>query len=146
VSEVPRATDPDDGAGDGPESHDAAEWTAGGGWWVPELDELYDAETLGAIESWARGRVSGQPSVPGDAPTDVAVEPAGRRDVRSMGTGAAMLAAGLFGLADALEPEKVRPATIEHVPDVAADDQAVTYLHVPGDPRASQIILRPWLL
>lgn len=146
MSEVPRAAEPDDGADDRAEDERALDWDGVGGWWVPELEELYDADTLGAIESWARGRVSGQPSVPGSAPTDVTIEPAGRRDVRSLGAGAAMLAAGMFGLADALEPEKVRPATVEYVPDEAHDDQAVTYLHVPGDPRASQIIVRPWLL
>ena len=128
------------------EEERSPEWVDGERWWFPELDELYDAETLGAIESWARGRVAGQPAGPRAAPTDEPLEPAGRRDLRSFGTGAAMLAAGMFGLADALQPEKTRPTTVEYAPDPSGDDQPVTFLFVPGDPRASQIIVRPWLL
>ena len=57
-----------------------------------------------------------------------------------------MLAAAMFGLADALEPERVRPQVAEEAPEGHADDEPVTFLYVPGDPDASRIIVRPWLL
>lgn len=125
----------------------ALEWTGDGGWWAPELDELYDAATLEAIESWARTRVAVEARrVPGDGPTSVPLPPAGRRDLRSMGAGGAMLAAAMLGLADVLEPDKLEPHVAEEAPDPSGDDEPVTFLFVPGDPDASRIIVRPWLL
>jgi hypothetical protein len=112
-------------------------------WDAPALEELYDPDVLARIEGVpAPGPAGGQ---------DEAVEEAGPSVGGSLprrwGTGGAMLAAAMFGLGDVLEPDKARQHVIEFVPDaLPADDQPVTYLHVPGAPRASRIVVRPWLL
>jgi hypothetical protein len=115
---------------------------------VPPLEELYEHEELEAIEAWARRRVQDPDrAVPGDTPTAEVIDPAGRRDPRSLGTGGAILAAALFGVADALEPDKVREEIVEERPEAAGGpEQAVTFLYVPGDPQASRLVIRPWLL
>lgn len=112
---------------------------------MPPFDELYDPETLEVIEAWARRRVSSPAcAVPGDAPTAEAVEPAGRRDPRSMGLGGGMLAAALFGLADAIDPRQEREEVVEEVPGrTPSEDQPVTFLYAP-DPKLSRLVIRPW--
>jgi hypothetical protein len=52
----------------------------------------------------------------------------------------------MLGVAEAIEPERARQHVIDFVPDKPDENtQPVTYRHVPGDPRASRIVLRPWL-
>jgi hypothetical protein len=58
-----------------------------------------------------------------------------------------MLAGAMFGLGDALEPERARQHIIDYVPDeVDESQQLVTFHYVAGQPRASRLVLRPWLL
>ena len=102
----------------------------------PSLDDLYDPATLGAIEAWARRRVAGEEAEPEGLPT--------ARGGRALG--ASILAAGLLGLADAIEGRDDRREVVEHAPEHDAADEPVTFLFVPGDPQASRIIVRPWLL
>lgn len=113
-----------------------------------EFEALYDDATLAAIEAWAQARVAGASrTVPGDGPDAVDLEPPGRRDPRTMGTGGAMLAAALFGLADALRVEPPKPDVVEYAPDDAAPgERAATFVFVPGFPEACRIEVRPWLL
>jgi len=113
-----------------------------------EFGALYDEATLAAIEAWAQARVTGTARrVPGDGPDAVLLDPVGRRNPRTMGTGGAMLAAALFGLADALEAEPAKPDVVEYAPDDAGTGvRAATFVFVPGSPEASRIIVRTWLL
>jgi hypothetical protein len=66
---------------------------------------------------------------------------------RRLGVGGAMLAGAMFGVADVLEPDRARQHIIDYVPDdVDESQQLVTFHLVTGDPRASRLVLRPWLL
>lgn len=57
-----------------------------------------------------------------------------------------MLAAAMSGLGEVLEPEKQRPAMVEFDPGHDHfSDRPVQFVFVPGNPKASRIILRPWL-
>lgn len=119
-----------------PEPQDRDLEPSQGGLGGPSLDDLYDPATLAAIEAWARRRVAGV-----DGGTS---GPATAGGVR--GLGASLLAAGLLGLADALEGRDDHHEVVEEAPEPAVADEAVTFRFVPGDPRASRIIVRPWLL
>ena len=110
-----------------------------GGDGAPPLEELYDPVTLAAIEAWARHRVAGGTE---PAPEEVGDPPS--RTPRSFG--ASLLAAGLLGLADALEGRDDHHEVVEEAPEQDLGDEPVTFLFVPGDPEASRIIVRPWLL
>jgi len=66
---------------------------------------------------------------------------------RRLGVGGAMLAGAMFGLGDLLEREGARQHIIDYVPDdVDESQQLVTFHYVRGDPGASRLVLRPWLL
>jgi hypothetical protein len=122
---------------------------------APDLEDLYDEGVLALID---HGAVAGPPpgamsaaatQVPPVEPGAVAAEPLliPRYPVaRRFGITGAMLAGAMMGVAEVLEPERARQHIIEHVPDrLDEDGQLVTYHHVPGDPRASRIVVRPWL-
>jgi hypothetical protein len=103
------------------------------------LQEIYDEETLAALDSWSSGRraapVDAEPSpVPGAVP---------RRGPR--GLGMALLAGTTLGLRETFEDEGDHEALVELDPDVDIGEQWITFIHVPGDPRASRILIRPWL-
>jgi len=67
--------------------------------------------------------------------------------VRRYGVVGAMGARSMLGLAEVIEPEKAKQTVIEFAPDrLDEDEQLVTFLFVPGDPAASRLIIRPWLL
>jgi hypothetical protein len=75
-----------------------------------------------------------------------ATPPAGARRARHVGLAGAMLAGAMLGLGDVLEPEKRKDAVIE--PELLGEpaiDQPVQFIMVPGLPKASVVILRPWL-
>jgi hypothetical protein len=67
--------------------------------------------------------------------------------VRRYGMIGAMGAQSMLGLAEVIEPEKAKRTVIEFAPDrVPEDEQPVTFHFVPGDPQASRLVIRPWLL
>jgi hypothetical protein len=143
---------------------------------VPALEDLYDEQVLARIDGApgrttpGPARPSPVPSEPAAPPTDdvgpVAAEPGTfERGPSSLGgtggdgrpviprypvarrVGGALLAGAMLGVADVIEPERARHHIIDFVPDVPdEDDQLVTFHHVPGDPQASRIVVRPWLL
>jgi len=96
-----------------------------------EFEDLYDEPTLGRLDR------QGQPSEP-------------RAVVRGWrgGLGASAIATtAMIGVREATEPER-RDPVIEEV-DLARfvdRDAPVVYHHVPGSPKASRAIVRPWLL
>lgn len=98
-----------------------------------DFDDVYDDVTLRALDRWPRP--SERP------PPEVA---SGWR----AGVGAtALLTAAALGVQDVVEPKR-RVPVIEEV-DVESlahsADAPVVYYHVPGVPKASRAIVRPWL-
>jgi hypothetical protein len=98
------------------------------------VEDLYDEITEAQLDRWNAPRR--------EVPEEVA------RGWRA-GVGAtALLTAAALGVQDVLEP-KQRTPIIEEV-DLDAlgygDDAPVVYIHVPGAPKASLAIVRPWLL
>lgn len=57
----------------------------------------------------------------------------------------ALLAGTTLGLRESFEGEGDHEALVELDPDVEPAEQWITFIHVPGQPRASRIIVRPWL-
>jgi hypothetical protein len=118
----------------------------------PEFALLYDEDVLAEIER--RRVVPAGPAVlpegggehPAEAPDDAATAgPAGR--VRRLGASGAVLAGVMLGVGEVLEPERAKQTVIEFAPaQVDEDEQLVTFHLVPGDPRASRLVIRPWLL
>jgi hypothetical protein len=123
----------------------------------PDLEDVYDDDVLARIDRPVPAP-AGDTEGPGFVPSDdgdggtpaVAAEPLvlPRYPVaRRLGVGGAMMAGALMGVAEVFEPERARQHIIDYVPDqLDEDQQLVTYHHVPGSPRASRIVLRPWLL
>jgi hypothetical protein len=110
----------------------------------PGLEDLYDDRVLARIDGAAP---EGTP--PDETPVDaVPVAAVPRYPVaRRLGLTGTVLAGAMLGVAEVLEPERARQHIIEHVPDeVDESRQLVTYHHVAGDPRASRVVVRPWLL
>ena len=106
----------------------------------PGIEGLYPTEDLAGVQAWARRVVLDSAELGGaGAPAP------GTADRGSRGLAAGMLAAGLMGLADVLEGRDHHHEVIEQVRHDETDEP-VTFHHVPGDPQASQIIIRPWLL
>lgn len=89
----------------------------------PPLEELYDEVTLRRLGV----------TVVGPVPR--------RRPLSGV-----MLAAAMSGVGEVLEPERRRAAMVEFDPghDRFAD-RPVQFVLVPGAPKASRILLRPWL-
>jgi hypothetical protein len=97
-----------------------------------EFEDLYDEPTLGRLDRQS----ASQPS-------------AGRTVVGGWrgGLGATAIATtSMIGVREATEPER-RDPVIEEV-DLSRfvdHDAPVVYHHVPGSPKASRAIVRPWL-
>jgi hypothetical protein len=131
----------------------------------PTFEELYDEMTLRRLGFDPEVRSPAPGPDPRDADpasdpdalgapgspdgSEAAAEPeAGnghRHPVRRRMAGA-VLAGAMFGLAEVLEPEKVADAVVE--PELLGEppiDQPVQFIMVPGLPKASVVILRPWL-
>jgi hypothetical protein len=129
----------------------------------PPLDQIYDEDILARID-----RVTGEASADlsrEDPPVDPAGDPPASDTpagavvtgnptprgpypvARRFGISGAMLAGAMLGVGEVLEPERARQHIIEFVPDqLDEDEQLVTFHYVPGDPQASRIVIRPWLL
>ena len=98
-----------------------------------DFEDVYDDVTRRAVDRWS---VSPSPTGP--------VTAQGWR----AGLGAtAFFTAAALGVQDVLEPKQRTPIIEEIDLDSFAlgDDVPVTYIHVPGVPRASRAIVRPWL-
>jgi hypothetical protein len=97
---------------------------------APALEELYDERTLAALDR-AGSAGGGEPwRVPARRPRLAGV----------------LLSATALGMQDVLEPAPDSDAVVEFRPDVSdAAQQWVTFVFVPGAPRASRLIIRPWL-
>lgn len=97
----------------------------------PSFEELYDDETLAALDGWAPG--AGR-------------EPSTRGRVGRGGLAGLMLTGLSLGLRDTLDGLTEEEPVVELRPDdVDAEDRWVTFVHVPGLPRWSRIVVRPWL-
>lgn len=57
----------------------------------------------------------------------------------------ALLAGTTLGLRESFEDEGDHEALVELDAEVEPAEQWITFIHVPGRPRASRIIVRPWL-
>ena len=98
-----------------------------------EFEDVYDESTRRALDRWSVTTPSTGPEVAG-----------GWR----AGLGAtALFTAAALGVQDVLEPKQRTPIIEEIDLDSFArgHDVPVTYFHVPGLPRASRAIVRPWL-
>ena len=97
------------------------------------LDDLYDDATIAALDRWAPSRPE-RPAVP-----------SARGWRRGVGASAFFLAAAV-GVQEVLEPERRRPVIEELDLTSAEDDQrpVIAFL-VPGAPRLSHVLVRPWL-
>jgi hypothetical protein len=133
----------------------------------PDLEDLYDEHVLaridggtgrsphGALAAADERGIEAAPDAAGDVEPVAGVQvdaspgpvipryPVARR----LRIGGAMLAGAMFGVGDALEPERARHHIIDFVPESPdEDDQLVTFHMILGDPRASRLVVRPWLL
>ena len=91
------------------------------------FEDLYDDETLAALDRWAPG---------------AGAEPARRRSR----VGAGVLLAGLaLGLRDALDADRGDPVLEPDPAGGSVKARWVSFVYVPGSPAASRIIVRPWL-
>ena len=96
-----------------------------------EFDDLYDERTLAALDRAAGGSAHEPETVHGWR--------------RGIGVGA-LAGAALMGVGDVLEPARRDPVVEEIDLLASADPRApVVYHHVPGAPRLSRAIVRPWL-
>lgn len=95
--------------------------------------DLYDDETWSLITRWNAER----------APVPAEVSRGWRASVGA----AAIFSAAAFGVADVIEPKRRDPVFEEVDLDsyLDRDDMPVVYHHVPGLPRASRAVVRPWL-
>jgi len=100
---------------------------------APDLTEIYDEPTLAAVDRWGRTR------------RPVPAETAGgwRRGVG----GAAFLTAAMLGVRDLLQATDDEPVIEEIDLDRFGDPtEPVSVFFVPGAPRATSVLCRPWLL
>ncbi|MBI2704708.1 MAG: hypothetical protein HYX32_05380 [Actinobacteria bacterium] len=123
----------------------------------PPFEQLYDESTLRrlGVDTRLVERTDGvDPAHDGDAigdadePREVVPEwaPPPVRSRVGRPLSGLMLAAAMSGLGEVLEPEKNRPAMVEFDPGHDHfSDRPVEFVLVPGCPKASRILLRPWL-
>jgi hypothetical protein len=115
-----------------------------------EFDWLYDEAERRQIEG--QQVLAERPQAPdepgGDSADRATVAPGLTTGgmIKRYGMLGAFGARSMLGLADAIETEKSKPTIIEFAPDrLAEDEQLVTFVFVAGDPKASRLIIRPWL-
>jgi hypothetical protein len=108
---------------------------------MSSFEEIYDRETVEAIESWRSGR-GVEPVRDGEPGRCVERVRGWRGGV----TTAAVVASGLTGVRVAIEDDE-EPVVeeLQHL-DLVRAREAVTVLFVPGDPAGTVAFVRPWLL
>lgn len=95
---------------------------------MAELEELYDEQTIAALD-----RGAGQPS-------------ARVIETRRPRVAGALLHASALALRDVFGAVPETDPVVEFRPDERDPAQEwVTFVYVPGAPRASRLIIRPWL-
>jgi hypothetical protein len=94
------------------------------------LEEIYDSETLRAIDGWSAGGRT--------------VEPMSRWR-RGVAAGA-LTSALVTGVRDALEDEPEDSREEIDLRPQRTRLEPVTFYYVPGEPPASVAVVRPWLL
>ncbi len=95
------------------------------------LEDVYDDETVALIERAARPPQGTEGSVP-----------RGRSGVAGL-----MMAGMMTGVADVLDPDRLQPEMVEFSPDRPdPETMPVQFVYVHGDPQASRLIVRPWLM
>lgn len=100
---------------------------------MPDDHDFYDDETWSQIVRWHAERRA--------VPAEVA------RGWRASVGATALFTAAALGVRDALDPERDTPIIEEIDLDALANpDAPVVYHHVPGAPRVSRAVVRPWLL
>lgn len=91
------------------------------------------------------GNAEDASDVPGPEVGDADVGPGRVRSMRS-GVAGLALAGMMVGVGEALAPDRLQPEMVEFSPDIPDPSQLpVQFIHVPGDPQASRLIIRPWL-
>jgi len=109
----------------------------------PQLAEVYDASTLAAIES--RRVCTGDPE--GGRATRGRGESPRRHPVGAAGVAGSLWLGGLAGPGgDPGFPGAAPPEVAEPVPAVGGGVAAVQVDFVWGSPRATRVVVRPWLL
>ncbi len=135
------------------------------------IEEIYDLDTVALIDEGPLGHSShGPPLGTGAAhavsgarpidPTSSADDPIAdpvhlssssegtdgwASSVRS-GVAGLALAGMMTGVGEVLDPDRLQPEMVEFSPDTPDPSLLpVQFIHVPGDPRASRLIIRPWL-
>lgn len=93
----------------------------------PRFEEIYDEETLRALDEWRP---------PAQRPL---------RGWRARAAGGALATALVTGVKDALDTDELEPEISELDPGQPSHLQPVTLLWVPDDPAATVAIVRPWL-
>jgi hypothetical protein len=128
----------------------------------PALEDLYDEHVVARIDGGTGRSPHGAGAEVGDGldgpHDDEPVVGAGTEALREpvipqypvarrLRIGGAMLAGAMFGVGEVLEPERARHHIIDFVPESPDEnDQLVTFQMVAGDPPASRLVIRPWLL
>jgi hypothetical protein len=95
------------------------------------LEDVYDDETVALIERAARPPLGTEGSAP-----------RGRSGMTGL-----LMAGMMTGVAEVLDPDRLQPEMVEFSPDVPdPETMPVQFVYVHGDPKASRLIVRPWLL
>ena len=95
----------------------------------PELDELYDDDTIAALDR--AGHPAPHPRAGG---------------VRGQAAAGALVAALALGMQEAFEPRRSEEVVVEvDATDLSDADQPVRLVYVPHAPKATRAFVRPWL-
>jgi hypothetical protein len=101
-----------------------------------DIDELYEPRIVARIDRQIVGNEWSRPRPERTRPV-----------IRKSRLGGAMLAGAMIGLGELVEPEKAKTVVIEFAPEhLDPNHQLVTFVMIPDNPRASRLIIRPWLL
>lgn len=121
IDRPPPAADAVDG-GSGDRDGDGAAWP---------IEDVYDDETVALIERAARPPRGTEGATP-----------RGRSGMAGL-----VMAGMMTGVADVLDPDRLQPEMVEFSPDLPdPETMPVQFVYVHGDPAASRLVIRPWLL
>lgn len=101
----------------------------------PDLDEIYDAGTLAALDAFAE---------PVRPPANAAADVVG--GWRRTFAGGAIVTGLALGMGQVFDPDADREPVFALAPDPGPEPVgAVTLFFVPGDPQGTVAVVRPWL-